>query len=551
LRSSVSKKKKPGKPALSASQEKILACIQLGFEESEDPTLKTAYLNHAALAIETLDDNSRQTILTILLKNNAQIAGAQKLLLKSLLFYLSKSDALLKEMASLLFHYADSLEQYHYLLWKLRGSIFHFAGHLQPDTGAWIRENCMRPTYLQVQETINQCIQNDTLFKPRPQIKKVAIVLSQFIGHLHAPSRTALMIATGLMRDYGLEVQIINANLVPVTRPLDYFYCHMPFVSDKLVGRQQIAYCDPEFGMHTLTVYSDQARIFTLERLLSLWNYIEAEDFDAFINLGDSLFAIDYFFGKIPILSIPTQRDLPISLCDQALLVHETLTEDELKLVKQHSNRPPRLNFSLNVTPHKSETSLRKQDFDLPEEAFVYVVVGNRLGFELDSAFMDLVRNIADADERNHVLFVGSEFKVQSVLTQQGLSQHTRIRGVNFQADLRGFYSLCDVYLNPNRSGGGVSAQIAMAEHLSVLTLNYGDVSALLPEEYRCASYAELQERAIAFSQNPTLLEQWKVIMADISAQRQSGRHNVEIIHQLLTALHGDTLARFEREHGG
>jgi hypothetical protein len=523
---------------LNAQYQKIaeaLSAVMASDQSLDEKYQQMAKITQTYLA--PFSEKERDAFFNDLLQQANTIAGEHALLLKSYIFFYSKNDNALREVASELFEHLDYLDEYHYLIWKIRISLFNFAGQLNPETVHWIKEQCMRKSYLRTLENINACISSTSTVVPPKRIKKVAIVLGQLLGELHAPTRTALMLAMGLMNRYGLDVQIINANFIPLKRTLEYFACTLANYNESLSGKQRFEHNDPEFGSGKLTIYSLPSDFFSLERLVGLWNYLEAEQFDALINLGDVLFATDYFVGKIPVLGIPTAKDLPLSKADQYVLSHQTLTSDEQAIVDQHCRVAPAMGISFNVNPTKTDTCFSKADFALPEDSFVFVVVGNRIAQEIDATFVNICANILNADPKNHIVFVGDFENMQRTLKQNGLSATKRAHSFDFQENLRAFYGLCDVYLNPFRAGGGVSGQAAIAEHLPVVTIADGDVSGVLPSELRCQTPEAFESLALALSEDQALYQTWQIAMQDIAVTRQSNEENIKTIYNLLTHL--------------
>lgn len=527
------------------SQE-IIKHLKLALADTADLDKKSSQLAKIGIHIQKLKDKERKKLVNHILKNIGTIAKSNQMLCKSFLFYLSKEDEILRNIAQDLFLYPDDLEKYHYLIWKIRISMFQFLGVIKPETVHWVKEHCMRPSYERMIETILTCVQDTEEYKPNKEIKKVAIVVGQLLGELHAPSRTALMIAMGLIKEYGLDVHIINTNLIPVTRPLEYFGCTTANFNERLSGKQFFQYTDQEFGTHKLTLYSQLPGPFTLHSMVNLWNYIEAEKFDALINLGDVLFALDYFFGKIPILGIPTLRELPISRADQYVLVHDTLSPAEQAIVEKHCTRPAYLGVSFSVNPEKGKTSFSRSTYGIAEDAFVFVVVGNRLSQEIDKAFLNLCHNLLKKSTRNYIFFVGDSLNMPTLLEKNQLTQTGRAISFDFQQDLRSFYELCDVYLNPFRSGGGVSAQMAIADHIPVVALNKGDVAANLTPELRCETVSDYTSLAFDLASDEAKYKQWQDAMKELSISRQGNRKSIDIIYNLLNDLNNDAIAKFE-----
>lgn len=522
---------------LTRLSQSITSSLAEIFASNLDLYDKMVALAKLANSILKMSIKDRKKLLSYIVENKQSLAGEHQLLLKSFLFSYFKDEALLKEIASELFHYTDSLENYHCLIWNIIKTLFQHAGELQPETIWFVREQCMRPSYHQMIDAIMDCVQDTKTYHSTGEVKKVAIVVGQLLNVLHAPTRNALLLASGLINQHGVEVHIINTNLLPVGNPIEYFDHAVFNFADIRSGKQRFAYEDPDFGSSIITIFSQEPKVFDIHSMVNLWNYMEEERFDALINLGDVLFATDYFFKKIPILSINTIRNFPISLADQYLLSHDTLNAEEKVLVEKLGIQEPALNWNVNIAPQKGEERFSRECYNVPEDAFVFVVVGNRLGKELDGKFLDICHNILKANEKNYLFFVGSYLEVPNLLKRHDFDKTGRVRCFDFQKDLRSFYSICNVYLNPFRIGGNVSAQVALLEKLPIVTMAEGDVSTCLPLELRCHSTQEYQELALSLSSDIELLKEWQNKMLAISTELQCNQEAIRTLYRLLTDL--------------
>lgn len=77
---------------------------------------------------------------------------------------------------------------------------------------------------------------------------------------------------------------------------------------------------------------------------------------------------------------------------------------------------------------------------------------------------------------------------------------------IGFQDDLASVCLMADVYLNPKRIGGGTSSQTAIINGLPVVTLNYGHISNIVPEERRFSNWKEYMQYALEL-QNDNFLQ--------------------------------------------
>ncbi|MFM1959454.1 MAG: hypothetical protein RL588_971 [Pseudomonadota bacterium] len=118
----------------------------------------------------------------------------------------------------------------------------------------------------------------------------------------------------------------------------------------------------------------------------------------------------------------------------------------------------------------------------IPEGAFVIATVGNRLGVEMDEAYITGVE-LAMRDRPNAFwLVVGGLPDYLLAAFEQVLGD--RFLHVPFSRELDRLMTTVDVFANPFRAGGGYSASIALGAGAAVLSLARGDVSSLIPDSF-------------------------------------------------------------------
>ena len=66
--------------------------------------------------------------------------------------------------------------------------------------------------------------------------------------------------------------------------------------------------------------------------------------------------------------------------------------------------------------------------------------------------------------------------------------------------------SVCDLFVNPRRTGGGAGAAQAMAGGVPVLSFDGGDVASVAGPSFLVADEAAFVARAVALADDPTLL---------------------------------------------
>lgn len=320
-------------------------------------------------------------------------------------------------------------------------------------------------------------------------IRRVAIVTNQFTGDQHQPSRDCFDFARLLIEDHGLDVAIINTNLLPLKVEAAFI---PPMVAD-LVERYEGVVALEMWGKR-VKMASFTGREFSREKLSAIVEAVDGYDPDAVIAFGGSNIVADLFAvaGARPVVCIPTTTGATIGLG------HITLGFEEA----DHTAAIPnayRAPFARRFRPFTFGYSLPPIDTseplpDLPGGAFVFAVVGTRLDHEVDAAFLALAEDVLDVCPGSVIAFAGASSSLPARLTA---SRHAgRLHALGHLRDIRRFYRRCGALLNPPRVGGGGSAAYAIAEGVPVVTFPHGDVASVAGAGAHAPDRAAYVERA-------------------------------------------------------
>ncbi len=127
-------------------------------------------------------------------------------------------------------------------------------------------------------------------------------------------------------------------------------------------------------------------------------------------------------------------------------------------------------NFEPGFNPPKPYKNVSREDLNLTEEDFVLITVGNRLDNDMDEKYMDLIYSFLLKKSNVKWLIVGSAKLSYLEKNYQNLLNDKIIR-IQYEDDLAALYRICDVFINPDRIGGGFSIAIAMSQSLPVVTM--------------------------------------------------------------------------------
>lgn len=142
------------------------------------------------------------------------------------------------------------------------------------------------------------------------------------------------------------------------------------------------------------------------------------------------------------------------------------------------------------VLAEAGENNYTREELGLPDEKFLIAVVGNRLGQEIDSEFIKVMKNILKESANAAFVIIGNSEEIAQYFGEKEFSGNVYCLG--FRRDLMGVYSVLDLYLNPQRSGGGFSSAMALMAGLPVVTLPECDVAHSCGEEFLVNDYEEM-----------------------------------------------------------
>jgi hypothetical protein len=164
---------------------------------------------------------------------------------------------------------------------------------------------------------------------------------------------------------------------------------------------------------------------------------------------------------------------------------------------------------------------MSRASIGLPEDAFVIASVGNRLGVEMDEAYITGIELALRSQSKAVWMVVGGLPDYLLSAFEQVLGD--RFLHVPFSRELDRLMTTVDVFANPFRAGGGYSASIALGAGAAVLSLAKGDVSSLIPDSF-VASDQEEYFRYLGFlMDSPELLA---------AVKAEQGQHNARMRDQ-------------------
>ncbi|MEJ0022450.1 MAG: glycosyltransferase family 4 protein [Alphaproteobacteria bacterium] len=446
----------------------------------------------------------------------------------SFLFEATHDPAHLRKLIDVLPTLTADTQKFHELLWYFLSAQFRNAAHAG-EALSDLHETLVRPAYHAAVRTFLGRLRPRNVTLTPGRVERVAILSPQILGITHAPTRDALYLAAELPERHGVSAVVLNTNAMPHAYDTPLF---RPFRANKgaaFVGLQKMQATYGGYGaqFEILSLADSKDLLASAETLI---DYCQARQIDAVIA-HDTPFLQDALAQHWPVLFVTTSGVVPMGAA-HALWVSKEMLTDAHREIAAACGDPVILPRQLLFSPPDTSAVITRAALGLPEHAVVIVVIGNRLAEEVTPAF----RTFCEGVLRNHpqaaiALVSGNSGPIAARFADD---VRARVFALGFQNDLRAFYRVCDLYLNPPRIGGGTSAQQAMVEGLPIAALAFGDVGAVAGEAMTVADEEALAARLSSLIDDPAARMRWsEASKARIAAEFDLTRQAAEILETL------------------
>lgn len=326
---------------------------------------------------------------------------------------------------------------------------------------------------------------------------RIVIVTEQLISELHAPTKVVLDMAYLFQHIMGMEVMIValpcNAGKIG-----EIWYDSYVMNSTKEYEKSPILRKYKEEVFWGFQVSMELSNVRDYAMLLSYileWNPLFV------FSMGTTNPVADVLTYYTTVVAQSMSLTLPVS---EAQILIDLGKNDSL--IAQLPQTVIRFEETPRYFGEAKCVHVRKM-YGIDENQFVCVVVGNRLDREINEEFMYLIQELVRKNKKIAFAFIGNIGQIREMLENNIPCENLYF--VNYCEDLLGIYKIMDLYVNPNRGGGGYSAAMAISSKLPVITLDHGDVMKHTGSDFTVSDYSKMCNNILRYVED----EQYRNVM--------------------------------------
>lgn len=303
--------------------------------------------------------------------------------------------------------------------------------------------------------------------------KKIAIMTRTLYGETCSVTKMVILYAN-ILNSAGYEVTIFpndfyiknDLPIKPQVMPIGKSRIYKEYHRANLDNNINIKYADDNTETEQLS-----------DRMQKLLDSVTEYNPDCIIDMSDETNVLSYILYKhFPILYIPMRGYA------SSMFFHKFIAKDKGIAIKEnliYNSIPEQklLDILIAVDYPKAKRKINRSEFGLKNDDFVMVTVGNRLEYEFSDEFADKICKLINNTDTLKWIIVGvTKEKLKKYKT---IIDNPKVILLDYEKDLMALYEICDIYVNPERTGGGTSILWAMKMGLPIALTNrvYSDIS--------------------------------------------------------------------------
>lgn len=385
-------------------------------------------------------------------------------------------------------------------------------------------------------EYIQHELNMNFLYQPVSHRKhdRIVLITEQLLNLYHAPTRMTYEIAYVLQRYFGYEVEIFSCasnKEIPV-----YLWIRTVKYNSAKYGYMKMEYKDMMLNVYQYPL--EECGINEYREMIS--NIYEFNPLFV-LETGVCNPVADILHSFTTVANLNTVTEAPVSVADIFIRLTK-LNDEKEKFYEEQLLEYQRQIFMEQKFPaifDKADRIYTREEFNLPKNRFLIVIVGNRLDQEITEEFREVIVELLGQNSWIDFVIAG-DVELLPKSFEKNIFKN-RIHYLGFCRNLAGLYSIMDLYLNPKRLGGGWSSAIALQEGVPIITLPECDVAYNASKDFIVQNYEEMRDMALRYANDKDFYENKKQIVLEF-AKKNSEDKVVDFIDRMLEKIQEELL---------
>lgn len=311
----------------------------------------------------------------------------------------------------------------------------------------------------------------------------VFVLVEQFLGAAHAPTKSACDRAKILIEKMGKKVILINtAELLSKVGYVPFYGAVSANYNEDLNEASNISWkgCNIPF-------FQCDNGMPDVETIKLLLGFILEQKPAFVVGIGCSGVVMELYSQIVPTINNGMVASM-IELSGAKYITFSGNIDSAKEYISSIGKTEDLIIKSTFVFSLPEQKKIYKRsDFNLKDDDFIIAVVGNRLDWELDDVFWRMSEKMFKRNPKSKYMIVGSFNHTERI--RETIKDH--IIEMGYAQDLLATLELSDLFLNPKRRGGGTGSVYAMYKGVPVITCPDGDVAINVSEDFWVDDYDE------------------------------------------------------------
>ena len=336
--------------------------------------------------------------------------------------------------------------------------------------------------------------------------KRVVIFADQILNPRHAPTKIIMEFCYVLQEYLHYEVVIFSCPTDTIFDREKYYYtiC-LKSIPDKEDVWLEALYRDIKITLRQTCLKEDRV----IEKYSAIFDFIYDYNPYFVLNMGANNPMVDYIKTFTTLVASDFSVECPIAEAD--ILMRGTRRDIETENMYAEVMEGKQQIFTTRTLPvigSEDTKVLKREENGLPEDKFLICLVGNRLDNEIDKNFIKILESVLRENFNTCLVIIG-DVEVLNKKLDSSIFEG-RVYYMGYREDLESVYTMMDLYLNPDRQGGGWSAGMAIMSEVPVVTLPDCDVASNVDSRFWVDSYEQMILRINRYVNDKTFYEEEK-----------------------------------------